>query len=476
MVGDGVRMANSDRLYKNDRGDIFIPMNMEGSSWNEHFVTTPKLVAMGLCAVYLVMLLISLKSNNATGREYINGGILYVIITQFILRYIVFEERFYYRMYKEMKKSEITTPAIAWGVILRDEGDEGCILTYTDGGIGVIARLERDTIIGKDDNFREKHYDAISDFYKGITNKQYSFIQINTMEQAENNDRIAELDRLVINSDNENLKTLMNKQIGYMKNLTYRTLYETDYILIYTRDTSKVDYIMRDVEDCIRELMRGAFIGYSILKTKDIIELSKDEYGVKYFNYIEAMNSMFMERGANIGSIVNITDIIFNDGERIKIGRRETNELNRVIGDVSGDSKNINNIHLKEILVKNNVEKLNLKGVDFGDLSGELHMGVENIQEDGHEYKNLGEGKKGEVEGEEGKKRKKGKSRDKSKNKGKRYKRINEGKEEDETVEEHDINTDENEGINIENNFQLKQKMRDVDWGMKEDDSEEIDF
>ena len=124
MVGDGVRMANSDRLYKNDRGDIFIPMNMEGSSWNEHFVTTPKLVAMGLCAVYLVMLLISLKSNNATGREYINGGILYVIITQFILRYIVFEERFYYRMYKEMKKSEITTPAIAWGVILRDEGEE----------------------------------------------------------------------------------------------------------------------------------------------------------------------------------------------------------------------------------------------------------------------------------------------------------------------------------------------------------------
>ena len=42
-------MANVTRRrkYVDSGGGMFIPMNVEGGTWNEHFITTPKLVTIG---------------------------------------------------------------------------------------------------------------------------------------------------------------------------------------------------------------------------------------------------------------------------------------------------------------------------------------------------------------------------------------------------------------------------------------------
>ena len=77
----------------------------------------------------------------------------------------------------------------------------------------MFIRLERDTITGKDKDFRETHFDAISEFYKEMNNRQYQFVQLNIMEQAGNDPRIDTLDELVLKSDNANLAELIEMQV-----------------------------------------------------------------------------------------------------------------------------------------------------------------------------------------------------------------------------------------------------------------------
>ena len=56
-----------------------------------------------------------------------------------------------------MKKYEISTPAIFWDIASIKETEEGAILIYSSSKIGVIFS-QRDTITGKEPEFKEYHY------------------------------------------------------------------------------------------------------------------------------------------------------------------------------------------------------------------------------------------------------------------------------------------------------------------------------
>lgn len=361
-------MANSNRRYTDKSGNTFIPMNVEGGSWNENFITTPKLITLGLSLVSIVMIIGWLNGQYASIKAYVVFIGLWTVAFIYIMRYIIFEERFYYKMYKNLKLFEISNPSLFWDIASVKETVDGAVLTYNDGKIGVIVKLERDTITGKNSDFKEEHYDAISDFYKDITSRRYSFIQMNIMEQAGNDPRLVELDKLTFKDENPNICKLMEKQVGYIKNITHKTLYESDYILIYTKDLTRIDYIVNDTVEAISKIMDGAFIGHRIINSRDIIEFIKEEYGVKYFNYTEATLAMFKNNGVLTKKPFDIKEVVFSTGEVQEIGDKELNVINNIASGVSNGTINIDKVSIKEALItKKEKEKFN--GLDFSKLS-----------------------------------------------------------------------------------------------------------
>lgn len=360
-------MANTSRRYIDQNGKMFIPMNVEGSSWEDNFITTPKLVVIGLMLGSAVFMGFYLKENYSPLGSYIIFYALWFLICSLITRFYIFEEKYYYRMYKQLKESEISTPAVFWDIASIKDTRDGAILTYSDAKIGVLVRLDRDTITGKPPEFQEAHYDAISDFYKEIMQNKYNFVQMNIMEQAGNDPRLDELDKLVYGSDNPNIRQLMELQIGYIKNITHHTLYESDYILFYTNDLSKVDCIISDVIDMIYKILDGAYIGYRVLSARDIIEFMKEEYGVKYFNYAEATLTMFKKHGVNTRNPFELTKINYTDGDVQEVKSRDIIKINKMASDVLNGTLNISTISIKEALYPK--EKQNNKKVDFDSLS-----------------------------------------------------------------------------------------------------------
>ncbi|MEM4385407.1 MAG: hypothetical protein QXD03_02530 [Candidatus Anstonellales archaeon] len=380
-------MANSDRVYKDKSGNIFIPMNVEGLSWSTNFMTTPKILILvgGLLGFIFMFLWLSSKQANLKG--YIVTTLIYLFIYQFLLRYIVFEERYYHRMYKYLKENEITTMNIFWDIVNIRNIDGCAILTYSDGKVGVIMKVERDTITGKPSDFKETHYDAISDFYKELIVRGYSFIQLNIMEQAGNDSRLAELDKLTIKDKNPNVIKLMEKQVGYIKNIAYKALYESDYFLIYTRDTFKVNVMIEDIVESVYKLFEGAFIGYRLLNEQDIVELIKEQFGVKYFNCNEATIEMFNTNN-NTGKLFTIEEIILKNGEVIGKEYLQNLEVDKL------DERVVEKV-MKEFNSKNGVKNLGLKKVDTFKKNEGIHTIKNNV--DNRVISNLNEEK---IEGE----------------------------------------------------------------------------
>lgn len=321
-------MANSERLVKNRSGQMLIPMNVDGGAWEDRFFNSTKLVILAGTIFINVLVIAWLTTLYAGWPAYVILGSILLFIDQLILRYFIFEESYYYRMYVKMKKYEISTPSVFWNISSIRDTEDGGIMIYGDGKVGLIVRLERDTITGKSDDFKERHYDAISDFYKELVIKNLKFVQMNVMEQAGKDPRLQKLDDLVIKADNPNIAKIVEAQVGYIKKITRATLFESDYFLIYSDDINRLDSITSDAIDCIYNLLDGAFIGYSILNTNEILEMLKETYGVKYFDYTEAAVSMHRSTSINIPKSFNLVQVNFISGESAEIGNVEKNRLN----------------------------------------------------------------------------------------------------------------------------------------------------
>lgn len=362
-------MANTKRRaeYTDRNGNMFIPMNVEGGIWNEHFITTPKLICIVLIIISIFIIITYLQSEAAKFTQYIIWIGIWAFISLQVLRFVVFEEKFYYKMYLELKDHEIASPSLFWDIASIKDTDEGAIMTYSDAKIGIMIKLERDTITGKNSEFKETHYDAISDFYREVATIKYSFIQMNIMEQAGKDPRLHELSKLVYKSDNNNICKLMEMEVGYIKNITHCSLYESDYFLFYTQDLSKVDTIIGDASECIFRILDGAYIGYTILSSKEIVDFVKEEYGVNYFNSTDASLQMFDRNAANIATPFNVYGIIWNDGEDQELTNQEINKIRGITSDIIKETVDQNNVSFKKTIYRKNTK--NKIGVDFSKLS-----------------------------------------------------------------------------------------------------------
>ena len=367
-------MANSDRRYIDSNGKQFMPMNVEGGAWNEHFFTTKKIVTMFASVAVLVIWIIYLGDNNIKPTGYILSILCWIVAETFVLRFIVFEEKTFYSMYKVLKAHEITPPSIFWDIVSINDTPEGAIMQYSDAKIGILVKVERDTITGKTAEFKETHYDAISDFYKSLVTAKYKFIQFNVMERAGNDPRLEKLDLLTHKSSNENINKIVEKEIGYIKNRTHTAMYESDYFLIYTNDLSRMDYIIDEAVDSIYILMDGAYIGYRVLTSKEIIEFVKDMYGVKYFNYTQATLDMYNLQGSSSTKPFTILGVEYEEGQLQELDSAGVNKLIRVAGDIQSGAKSIDEIDIRDLLKKKPSKEFD--GVDFDNL------GNNNIQSD----------------------------------------------------------------------------------------------
>lgn len=345
---------NSKRLRMNEQGRMFIPMNVEGGGYDENFFSTPKLITVGALVLVLVILIATLVSpdNRLSVLGKVLTVLLYLFIASFVVRYVIFEERYYFKMYKKMLANQNPTTAVFWRIAAIRDTVRGGILRYSDGKYGAILKLERDSIIGKNSEFRESHFDALSDFYKELALRKLAFVQLNMMERADNDSRIPALDTLILNEPNANLRKVLQLELGYIKNRSRETLYETDYILVYTTKLERVDSLISDLQACASILLDGAYSGFEILGQREIIDLHKEIFGIGYFNLSEASINTFNEVGAKKKAIT-LKALKLTNGRTVELTKWDTDIINRLLKRVEDGEVDISDISVLKALGDN---------------------------------------------------------------------------------------------------------------------------
>lgn len=361
---------NSERLKLNRRKDkMFIPMNVEGGGYDERFFNTTKILTVVGMAVGWVVVVAWLNSlQNATFIFKLGTIAVMLFISSLLVRFVVFEESYFYKMYKKTLTYSDPTSDVFWNISSIKDTANGSILLFSDLKIGVLVKLKRGSIIGKNQDFMEQHYDAVSDFLSEIVGRGYMFVHLNMMERADNDDRLDKLASKVASTSNQNMKKLLELQVGHLRNTTRNSLYESDYYLIYTDRAERFDNITRDVEDCLEYVLNGSYNGYYELDKRETIEVHKELIGVSYFDYNSATVNTFREFQIDDTPAVTIKRINLASGSVVDISKSDDALLRKIAKEI--DYGNSTDINVMKMLAqsKNNDYRLR-SGIDLDKVS-----------------------------------------------------------------------------------------------------------
>lgn len=358
-------MANTERRILDDKGRQFIPMNMEGTLGEENFITMPKLLTLAYILGSTIAVFVISRSNGYS----ILGTMIILIVVEFInsllLRYIVFEEKLYYKMYRELKDGNVISPYKFWNIASKQNTDRGTILNYNDAKTGVIVKLQRDVITGRGEDLKEVHFDAVSDFYKELNKRKIKRVYMNVMENIGNDQRLNELDKLCNTTDNYNLNRLVELSITYIKNISNSTLTDVEYYLLYVEQIVEYTQFLNDVEDCLSILMNGAYKSYEILGAqggREINEFAKKINFVEYFNTDEASLSIF-NTNSNVADKIKVVQVNISDSEQIELNQNDYSRIKYALG-----SGKYSGLKIADIIRNTVGNRDNTVGVDIGDI------------------------------------------------------------------------------------------------------------
>ena len=358
---------NSERRRIDRQGRQFIPMNVEGGNYENKFISPMKmLVIIGTLITTFAFVPYCVNNDGITIAGKVILLVLYFILMSVIYRYIVFEERYYYKMYKKMQSYSNPTSDVFWNITHIRHTMKGDMLMYSDGKVGVLFKPESGSMIGRDSSFRENHFDALSDFYKEVVNRGLNFVQLNMMEEAKNDNRIPYLEQLIASETNSNLKKLLEMELGHIKSITRATLYETDYFLIYTDKPERIDYLLDDVNDCAYTLLDGAYVGYDILDAAEIIRLHKEIFGVSYFDYNQATLNVFRELDIDKEPVLNIKRIHLKNGRSVELTDRDVSVIKNVASYIKNEGINPNEVSILNALGSNKFKEKYEGNKDWG--------------------------------------------------------------------------------------------------------------
>lgn len=353
-------MESIDRIYKNSEGKMFRPMNVEGGDYRTKTLTTPKLVALVFILMSSIIIPLYLNSvHSALGIKAVVLVILAIINLQ-ILRYVIFEEKMYYRMYKETKGDAVVSPTKIWGIASIDDTEEGAILNYSDGKIGIVVKLIRGAVVGRGEGFINQHYSYVSDSIRNLVIKRFRFGYMNLMETSESDSRVSALDKLIKTTDNAKLDWLVNTQVGHLKRLAKSVYGESEYFIICTDKFTMKDTIIREALEALDVITNGAYDCVEVLSRREVNNCFKMLNNISYFNPNEISDS---ENSTIVPFI--ISGVVWSDGTEQKLTKSEQSKIKLYANEVmTGTTKS----SLKKLIYRKD-SGIELKGANKAVLS-----------------------------------------------------------------------------------------------------------
>ena len=357
-------------MYEDNRDRIQIPLSLEttSTSRSSYFFSYKKGIWMALAilpSVIWVPFVASATPGRPTGL--LIGLVTYLIAFIYFLRFVIFEELVFRKIFRDLEKNKLSNHKYFWGI---DRIDSNGIIhyKYSGGGKlrkGVVIKLIRATKIGRDESYEYEYRDTFRRMLKEILRKGMSVDIYDTLDDKNVPYNIVQMNHKLKKLEDELTRKIATEHV---KNLALiaknNKRLEVNYLTIFFDDPLQFKEIDKLAGDIARIAENSKF--FKIVKI-----LSKEEVE-RYIAHRLEINAFPAEEGyvdvedfSIYGEVYRVFD---EDGNEDWI--ESINPSERVRG-VVGESEETSGKRRRKVALKNPLEIVkNVFGIEdeFGDI------------------------------------------------------------------------------------------------------------
>jgi len=407
-----------DRITVNEKDQTFLPMNVEGATnakYTSKFWTTEKSMFVVAMIFWLIILSVLTVDTPALGKFFL--FMLTFVGYFFLIRFVIFEERFKKQSYLRRKKYSNATSAINWGIMYINDTDLGASVGFAGGNIGCFIKLERGSIVGQPDNYLEVGADLFSEFLKSANAYGYKVKVCKIMDQASKDPRLQYLIDKCREEYNPALRSVLELNTGHMRRLSEYNYFDTDVILIYTKDSMKLNDIVRDALELTSPLLQGTYLTRKVMEESDIIDLHTQINAITYFDVLTAKNEMFEMDKNRSKRDFSVYSFTLDNGNELTLTPEQIKKLSQIyyryihdkgapidiikeLTEVSGPQAKKDNIQMEEFseedinITEKPVDNMEEEPIDLTDTEEDISQQIPNYvkqTEDNAPKKKLGD-------------------------------------------------------------------------------------
>lgn len=345
-------LVDEMRPNKNDN-TVKIPITF--SKRSEGSMETKTLVLVILAATFVfIMSLIGLITGNLAWYFSYPLAIVSIYLYAFFLRFFIFKEGRVSDAYESMKSRDLRASTNAIWNIYHVSKKEPYVVYYANGLKGIFIRLNKDVIVGKEDNLSFRHFEGVSAMYNTAHTLNLDIVMIDYMDSIGNDSRMASVHRVASNASNPELKAVLTSIYSNLENEMSKDYTSYDVYLFTTR--GREEDLWYKVKQVIEIGLNANYKSYSLMPAREIRLATEALFNLEEFSINEAQDEVV---NATLTSLVKPIKLIRSDGtvevynktrkemeddikfkkEQIKSNRKSMKNTDVLLNDISKDSE-----------------------------------------------------------------------------------------------------------------------------------------
>lgn len=274
-----------------------------------------QMIASGVSLViYIFLLIVTLKNGEIGILDKVLRFLLYTVVISFFVRFVVMRENKLYKQYKKLESTDFQfNISNLWGIYGQSEVYPS-IFYATGGKLISIVKMQKDVTIGKKEQDRFNHFEAIGDALNYAANSGMRVMHVDYMDSVGNDNRLDLWYNDVVETKNQDFKEFYSLMYNHLVESVRSHMSFEDVYVLCSQDTESL--FAFKVEQFALELKNGNYTSFRYLDREEVQDFVCSVYNLHEFSFLEAAQGVF-----NREELGNITPIeVVHDGVLEKLG------------------------------------------------------------------------------------------------------------------------------------------------------------
>lgn len=177
------------------------------------------------------------------------------------------------KIYREMRRHEVTTIEDLWNVNAIENKRIHCF----DMSTRIIIKCERGYILNRPKDFMEDHIHKLAAFLGSLCNNEYNVSWYN-LKYADANDRhLITTESNIKNLKNKKLQTIGNSYLKtFRANVSSDSTSVSDFFVVSTKNPNLASHIMQAAETAMQYLYGSWYVNVEVLDKPGIVEFTEN--------------------------------------------------------------------------------------------------------------------------------------------------------------------------------------------------------